>query len=328
MKFLVTGASGFIGGHLCRGLLAAGHGVRAACSAPERADVLRAMQTPALELFRADHENAAAEQWQAACAGVDGVIHLAGRAHREETSEAAAADCRRVNQELARVAEAAASAGVKSFMFVSSVAVYGLASPAGQAFTENSPASPHPGAAYAVAKLEAENFLRAPGVMAALAPIIVRPPLVYGAGVKGNMFSLLRLAALGLPLPLASIGNQRSFVGIHNLVDFLLCAATHTEARGKTLLVSDAEDVSTPRLIHAIACGLGRKPRLFPLPPALLRAASAALGQRARYGKLAGNFQIDPKDSFALLNWRPQTAFAEGIHEMCDWFKKTGGVGG
>jgi nucleoside-diphosphate-sugar epimerase len=322
VKFLVTGASGFIGGHLCRRLLAAGHRVRAACSAPERAEALQAAQTPALELFPVAHENTDAEQWQAACAGVEGIIHLAGRAHREKSSEIALSAYRHVNQELARITAAAMASGVKNFVFVSSATVYGLRSFAGAAFSENSPAIPHPGDAYAVAKREAENILRSPRVMAALSPIIVRPPLVYGPGVKGNMLALLRLAALGLPLPLAGIDNRRSFVGIHNLVDFLLRAATHENARGQTLLVSDAEDVSTPQLIRAIACGLGQEPRLFSLPPALLHLASAVLGQGARYGKLADNFQLDPTNSFTLLDWRPQTAFANGIQEMCACFRK------
>ncbi|MDR1351555.1 MAG: NAD-dependent epimerase/dehydratase family protein [Zoogloeaceae bacterium] len=324
MKFLVTGASGFIGGHLCRHLLHVGHAVRAACSAPEKADVLRAMRTEmsALELFRVDHENGITAQWQTACTGIDGVIHLAARAHREKSSEAAAFAYRRVNQELTRVTEAAVWANVKSFVFVSSATVYGTDSPVGQVFRENSPAAPHSDDPYAVAKLEAENFLRTPGIMAALHPVIVRPPLVYGPGVKGNMLSLLRLVARGLPLPLASVNNRRSFVGIDNLVDFLLCAATHESARGKTLLVSDGEDVSTPQLIRAIARGLGKSPRLFSAPPVLLRTAAALSGQRTRYGKLADNFQLDAGWSRELLDWQPKTGFAEGIAEMCAAYKK------
>jgi UDP-glucose 4-epimerase len=324
MKFLVTGASGFIGGHLCRHLLDAGHWVRAACSAPENADSLRARvadasNVKALELVRVERSCVNPVSWQVVCQGVDAIFHLAGRAHRgDQSSSDALLVYRRDHLDVTQaLANAALHAGVRHFIFVSSATIYGTHSPAGQAFREDSPAAPHARDPYALAKLAAEDFLRAPEVASTLNSVIVRSPLVYGPGVKGNMLSLLRLVARGLPLPLAGIDNRRSFVGIHNLVDFLLCAATHENARGKTLLVSDGEDVSTPELIRAMARGLGKHPRLFHVPPEMLRAASALLGQRARYGKLADNFQIDAAWSRDLLNWRPRTGFAEGIAGMC-----------
>jgi UDP-glucose 4-epimerase len=242
-----------------------------------------------------------------------------GAAHRSDKSSSDALEVyRRDNLEVTQVlAEAAIHAGVRHFIFISSATVYGLHSLAGQAFREDSPAAPHKCDPYAISKREAEIFLQTPEIRAALAPTTVRLPLVYGAGVKGNMCSLMRLVASGLPLPLASIDNHRSFVSIPNLVDFLLCAALSENAKGQMFLASDNEDISTPELIRAIALGLGKRARLFAVPSWLLQVASFILGQGASYEKLASSFQFDITQSCKLLNWQPKIVFAEGIAEMC-----------
>jgi nucleoside-diphosphate-sugar epimerase len=215
------------------------------------------------------------------------------------------------------LAQAAAKAGVRRFVFASSVGVYGSASAPGAAFREDSPVAPGARDIYAQSKLAAENFLLSEETRAVIEPVIVRMPLVYGAGVKGNMAALLRLAQSGLPLPLAGIENRRSFVGISNCVSFLLAAAMRPEGGGRVLLASDREDVSTPDLLRCIAQGLGKPARLFSCPPALLKMACVLLRQRARFEKLAGNFQIDGSVSCALLGWTPQTSLAEGVAQMC-----------
>jgi nucleoside-diphosphate-sugar epimerase len=330
MKFLVTGASGFIGGHLCRHLLDAGHVVRAVCSSPKSEDFLRTRVSDAnkikvLEFIRIERSCVNPASWRNACLEVDAVFHLAGRAHRSDKSSSDALDVyRRDNLEVTQVlANAAIHAGVRHFIFISSATVYGTHSIDGQAFQEDSSVAPHEHDPYAISKREAEIFLQTPELRAAMATTIVRLPLVYGAGVKGNMCSLMRLVASGLPLPLASMDNRRSLVSIPNLVDFLLCAALNEKARGQTLLLSDNEDVSTPVLIRAIALGLGKKARLFAVPPRLLQAASFMLGQRARYEKLAASFQLDAAWSRNLLNWRPPVGLAEGIAEMCAAYAKS-----
>jgi nucleoside-diphosphate-sugar epimerase len=170
--------------------------------------------------------------------------------------------------------------------------------------------------AYAQSKLAAEEFLRS-CEMRALSTVIVRLPLVYGAGVKGNMALLMRLAESGLPLPLAGINNRRSFVGIQNCTDFLLAAACHPESGGRILLVSDREDVSTPDLIRVIARALGGAARLFFVPLAFLKIACTLLGQRARFEKISASFQIDPAASCELLGWQPRVSLSEGIAQMC-----------
>jgi nucleoside-diphosphate-sugar epimerase len=213
------------------------------------------------------------------------------------------------------LAEAALKAQVRRFVFASSVAVYGTASAAGEAFREDSPVAPHPDSVYAHSKRAAEEFLLSD--CAALEPVVVRLPLVYGAGVKGNMATLIRLAASGVPLPLAGIDNRRSFINIPNCVDFFLAAACHPDVGGRILLASDREDAATPDLIRLIAHELRKPARLFSIPPRFLRAACFLLGQRARFEKLAGNFQIDPAISCDLLGWSPKVGLAEGIAQMC-----------
>jgi nucleoside-diphosphate-sugar epimerase len=327
MKFLVTGASGFIGASLCRHLLDAGHAVRAAASTLAPADDalqglgLDARHAKAPEWIQIERSCRNPAAWQAACQGVDAVFHLAGRAHRAAPSVGARAVYRRDHLEVTQaLAKAAIHAGVRRFLFMSSTTVYGAHSLAGQAFREDSPTASRNDDPYAISKRETEIFLGTPEINAALAPTIIRLPLVYGAGVKGNMRLLLRLVDRGIPLPLASVENRRSFVNLPNLVDFLRVAALDEKARGQTLLVSDNEDVSTPTLIRAIALGLGKKARLFAVPPGALRVVGGILGQGARCNKLIANFQIDATHSRDLLNWRPQIGFAEGVAKMCAAF--------
>jgi nucleoside-diphosphate-sugar epimerase len=222
------------------------------------------------------------------------------------------------NLEMTRaLAEAALKAQVRRFVFVSSVGVYGTASVSGEAFREDSPAAPSSDNVYAQSKRAAEKFLLSSDVCAALEPVIVRLPLVYGAGAKGNLPMLVRLARSGLPLPLAGINNRRSFINIPNCVDFLHTAACHPSAVGRILLASDREDVSTPDLIRMIAHSSGKSARLFSIPSGVLKMACSLLGQRDRFEKLAGNFQIDPAASCALLGWSPKVSMAEGIAQMC-----------
>ena len=322
MKCLVTGANGFIGSHLVRYLLDNGHEVRAVdCS--ESADIIA---DKTLKNARNNGKQSAVEPaiWEGVCRDVEVIFHLAGRAHRVNDSSLSARSAYfRDNFEITRVlAEAAIKARVRRFVFTGSVTVYGTASLSGEAFRENSPVAPHPNDIYAQSKLAAEKFLLSGNVCSVLEPVIVRLPLVYGAGVKGNMATLMRLAASGFPLPLAGITNRRSFINIQNCVDFLLAAASHPNAGGRVLLASDREDVTTPDLIRAIARETGKPTRLFTVPAALLKMACFLSGQKGRFEKLAGNFEIDPSASCAFLGWSPKVGFAEGIALMCAGYRE------
>ena len=317
MKCLVTGANGFIGTHLVRHLLDAGHEVRAVGSS----EPMERVASERLEYVQVAQSAVDSAIWQGVCRDVEVVFHLAGRAHRGNDSSASARLAYlRDNLEMPRaLAEAALKERVRRFVFASSVTVYGAASAPSEAFREDSPVAPHSDDVYAQSKRAAEEFLLSDS--AALEPVVIRLPLVYGAGVKGNMATLVRLATSGLPLPLAGINNRRSFINIPNCVDFLLTAACHPGAGWRILLATDREDVSTPDLIRAIARESGKSARLFPVPSGLLKMACSLLGQKARFEKLAGNFQIDPEASCALLDWSPKVGFAEGIAQMCAGYR-------
>ena len=321
MKCLVTGANGFIGRHLIRHLLDAGYDVRAVISFEQGKNI----SNKKLEYVRVPRSAIDPAIWQNACRDIDVIFHLAGRAHHGNDSSASVRSVYfRDNLDVTRaLAEAALKARVRRFVFASSVTVYGTASATGRAFREDSHVAPHPGDVYAQSKRAAEEFLLSSNICAAaLESVVVRLPLVYGAGVKGNMASLVRLARSGLPLPLAGIDNRRSFINIPNCVDFLLAAACHPDSGGRILLASDREDMSTPDIIRSMAREMDKPARLFSVPNTLLTAASFLLGQKVRLDKLAGNFQIDPTASCSLLGWSPKVGFAEGIAQMCAEYRR------
>ena len=318
VKCLVTGASGFIGGYLIRCLLDNGHDVRAVDSSEQTAGDNQ-VEISGLETVRITRRSVDLTAWQAVCQDIEAVFHLAGRTHRKDGYlQSMRSVYFRDNFEMTRtLAEAAIKAGARRFIFTSSVAVYGAVSAVGEAFREGSPVSPHNDDFYAQSKLAAEEFLLSNNVCSALEPVIVRLPLVYGAGAKGNIATLARLAQSGMPLPLSGIDNRRSFISIQNCVDFLHAAACRPGAGGRVLLASDCADVSTTDLIHAIARELRKPARLFPMPSWILKIICSLSGQKARFEKLAGNFQIDPSASCDFLGWSPKVGFTEGIALMC-----------
>ncbi|MDR2881444.1 MAG: NAD-dependent epimerase/dehydratase family protein [Azoarcus sp.] len=311
MKCLVTGAKGFIGAHLVRHLLDAGHEVRAVDSLESAGSIAQAR----LENVRIERSVVDPSIWQPVCRDVEVVFHLAGRVHRGDNSSPSARSAYfRDNLEMTRaLAEAALKEGVRRLVFASTATVYGTASVAGEAFREDTPVAPYPGDVYAQSKRAAEEFLLSGST--ALETVVVRLPLVYGVGVKANMAMLVRLVQSGLPLPLAGIDNRRSFINIPNCVDFFLTTACHSGASGRILLASDREDVATPDLIRAIARGSGKSARLFSVPVGLLKMGCSLFGSRLE--RLTCNFQIDPAASCTLLDWSPKVSFTEGIAQMC-----------
>jgi nucleoside-diphosphate-sugar epimerase len=304
---LVTGATGFVGRALLPRLVSDGWRVRAAVrvSSPAMPAGVEAMEVGDIGPDTGWHE---------ALAGVDAVVHLAARAHvLDESSPDAFALYRAVNALGAlKLAEAAAAAGVRRFVFLSSVRVHGARS-AGAPFTESSPlAAEDP---YGQSKIEAESGLAQIARATQLEPVVLRPPLVYGAGARGNFARLVRLVGQGMPLPLASVRNRRSLIYVGNLVDAIVRSLEHPAATGRTFLVSDGEDISTPELVRRIARALGRPARLIPVPPALLRFGGALAGRKDDVARLLDDLAVDSSHIRTTLAWTPPYTLDQGLAE-------------
>lgn len=310
---LVTGATGFVGQRLLAALLARGEPVRAVTRAAvalppgvEHATI------PGIDVHT---------EWTVALRGIETIFHLAARTHVLKDGAAdPLREYRRINTEgTARLATAAARCGVRRFVFLSSVKVNGEATTA-RPYTEHD--TPRPEDAYGQTKWEAERALRAVTQHSAMEAVILRPPLVYGPGVKANFLKLMDLVARGVPLPLGAVHNRRSLVYVDNLVDALCTAAVHPAAAGQTFMVSDGEDVSTADLVRALACALGVRPRLLSVPPALLTAAGTALGRRALVARLTGSLQVDAGFLRETLTWQPPCTLEQGLAATAAWYRQ------
>ena len=305
MRILVTGAAGFIGTALCRRLVEDEHEV-VACgrSRPELPGIL----------FVPSPELGPEADWAAALDGAEIVVHLAARAHfvGEKDGHETEALYHRVNTEgTLNLARQAADAGVRRSVFLSTIGVNGNSILHGKVFTPTDTPSPHD--PYSMSKYEAEIGLHSIAQSTGMEVVIIRPPLVYGANAPGNFGKLTRLVAKSFPLPLGSINNLRSFVGIDNLVDFIVTCLEHPDAANETFLVSDGEDLSTPDLIRRMARAMNRPARLMPVPMWALKAAALLLGKGDAVQRLCGNLQVDISKSRTLLGWNPPISVDEGL---------------
>jgi nucleoside-diphosphate-sugar epimerase len=236
-----------------------------------------------------------------------------------DTSADPLAEFRRVNTAgTERLARSAVASGVKRLVYVSSIKVNGEETHDGKRFSETD--VPAPQDPYGISKWEAEQVLHKVAQETGLELVIVRPPLVYGPGVKGNFISLLAAINRGIPLPLAGANNARSLVYVGNLVDALIACATRPSAAGQTYLVSDGEDVSTAVLVEKIARALGRNSRSFYFPPALLRAMAVALGRAEQVDRLFGSLRIDDKKICRELAWIPPYTLEQGLRATAEWY--------
>jgi nucleoside-diphosphate-sugar epimerase len=313
MKVLVTGATGFVGQALCSQLARRGHEVRG--STRWTSD----MAAPGAGTTVAVGEIGPTTDWTAAVEGMDAVVHLAARVHMLEDAAAdALAEYRRINVEGTRsLAAAALRAGVRRLVFLSSAKVHGERS--ARPFTEMD--VPNPEDVYAVSKLEAEAALEQSLAGGQTQWTILRPPLVYGPGVRANFLRLLRAVARGVPLPLAGIDNRRSLVYLGNLVDAIEACLEAEAAAGRTWLVSDGEDLSTPELVRRLARALNQSARLVPVPVRLLRLAGALSGRVAAVDRLVESLQVDATAIRAVLQWTPAYSVDQGLLETARWFR-------
>jgi nucleoside-diphosphate-sugar epimerase len=319
-RVLVTGANGFVGRPLCDHLLDQGHrvvaAVRSKAGAPDTGtDVV------------VTGDLASNPDLSGALLGVDSIVHLAARAHvmRDRSTDPEAA-FHHANVDATRfLAQQAVRAGVRRFVFLSSVKVNGE-NTTGAPFTEAD--QPAPADAYGRSKWAAEQELRGIAGATGLEVVVIRPPLVYGPGVKGNFLRLLRLVRKDLPLPLASVRNRRSLVGVWNLCDLIGVCLSQPSAAGETFLVSDQCDLSTPGLLRELSKGFGKRAHLLPSPVWALRALGAVTGQVGAVERLVSSLQVDSGKASRLLGWSPPVSVQEGLRRTVDWYIRHAGPGG
>jgi len=313
MKFLITGANGFVGKALCAELLRQGKLVRAA---------VRSANWPIenVEMVTVGTIDGHTD-WSDALHSVDVVIHLAARVHvMKEAAVDPLAEFLKVNfYGTSNLAQQAASAGVKRFVYVSSIKVNGEQTTEAQRYADSD--EPEPQDPYAISKWRAEQDLWRIAQETGMEVVIIRPPLVYGPGVQGNFISLMDAIEKGVPLPLAGARNARSLVYVGNLVDALIACAEQPAAAGQTYLVSDGETVSTAVLIAKIAQSLERSNHLFYLPSGILRAVAVLLGRAEQVDRLFGSLRVNDTKIRAELGWSPPYTLEQGLRETADWYR-------
>lgn len=313
MTVLVTGANGFVGTALCEFFTKS--------QVPVRAIVRFSSLSPTDTGVESVGDISSKTDWTHALKDVTKVVHLASRVHiMTDQSANPLAEYRLVNVEgTINLARQAAAAGVQRFVFLSSIKVNGEFTDLSRPFTADD--APAPTDAYGISKHEAEMALRQIAMETDMEVVIIRPPLVYGPGVKANFQATMRLLARGLPLPLAGLThNRRSFVALDNLVDLIVTCLNHPAAANQTFLVSDAEDLSTADLLKRTGVALGKPARLFYLPSCLLQLLATLVNKPGIYQRLCGSLQVDMSKTRQLLGWTPPLSVDEGLRRTAKSF--------
>ncbi len=306
-RLLVTGANGFVGRALCGAILRAGDSVRCAVR-----DISAPHALPKHTLYPSPGLGADAD-WRRALQGIDSVVHLAARVHMmAETGSDTSHIYSQVNTlGTLQLARQASDMGVRRFVFMSTLKIHGEVNASAHPFRESD--TPAPTDAYAQSKLEAEQGLLRLGAETGMEIVIIRPPIVYGAGVKANFGRLMHAVNGGRILPVGAIRNRRSMVALDNLVDFTLLCTKHASAANQSFLISDGQDLSTPELVRGLAKAAGKTARLPSIPMWMLRTGASALGQQAALQRLCDNLYVDIAKARELLGWTPPLSVAQGL---------------
>lgn len=310
---LVTGAGGLVGRALCAKMRADGWQVRGTVrSAKPPTSLPNGVEPLVVESIGPKTD------WSKASAAVDTIVHLAARVHvMNDTAADPLTEFRKVNVEgTESLAREAAKSGVRRLIYVSSVKVNGEGGQKPYCETDK----PCPLDPYGQSKLEAEEVLKKVAAETGLEVVILRPPLIYGPGVRANFLRLLNWVERGIPLPLGSVYNQRNMIYLGNFVDCIMTCLQHPKAGGQTFLVSDGEDVSTSNLIRVMAEAMGKKARIFPFPQRLLNMLGKITGKTGEIERLTGSLCVDSSKIKETLGWQPPFSLADGIRETVRWY--------
>lgn len=313
-RILVTGATGFVGRSLCLHLLRSGQVIRPVVRSGS--SVVEYLDTTTIAKIDCDTD------WSTALSGVDVIIHLAARVHVMNDAIAdPLTEFRKVNvYGTLNLAQQAAIAGIKRFIFVSSVKVNGEHTKIDKPFMESDKVNPQD--SYGISKSEAEQGLMLIAQQTGMEVVVIRPPLVYGGGVKANFASMIQMVMRNIPLPLGAIHNKRSFVYIDNLVSLIVKCIDHPAAANQVFLVSDGDDLSTTELLIGCANALDVKLRLIPVPQKWITIFAALIGKKDVAQRLGDSLQVDITKARTLLDWTPPITVKEGLKATATSFNK------
>ena len=321
VKVLVTGSTGFVGSRVVQMVSNKDWGCVEVSRLSAQDNIFSLYKTKEkTDCFQVT-DISSITQWEGAFNGVECIVHCAARVHQMNESETEARSAYHEVNTLGtlHLARQAAKAGVKRFVFLSSIKVNGEATQAGESFKPdliNKPVDP-----YGLSKYEAEVGLQQIAEETGLEVVIIRPPLVYGPNVKANFLSMINVVAKGLPFPLGAIDNRRSMVYLDNLVDLILTSCVHINAAGRTFLVSDDNDVSLTYMLHSISKAMKRtRYLLLPIPPSWIKFAAKIIGKPEVAQRLCGNLQLDIQETKNALDWNPPFDFDEGIQRTVDHY--------